>query len=66
MKEIKKFRLLITEQMCHGDIIHSIGNIVNIVINLTVTVIRLNCGDYFVMYKNIESLRCTPETNTTL
>lgn len=25
--------------------------------------VTTHCGDHFVMYKNIESLGCTPETN---
>ena len=29
-------------------------------------VARLNCGDHFIMWKNVESLCCTPEANIIL
>ena len=43
----------------------------NIVINTVITlygdmVTRLDYGDHFRMYKNIESLCCTPKTNIIL
>lgn len=68
MKGIKRYRLPVTKQMGHRDVMYNTGTTVNnIVIALYGNSWLLSYqGDHFVMYINIKSLCCTSETNTIL
>ena len=67
MREIKRYKLSVAKQMSRGHEIYSVGNIVNnYVISLVTDSNQTYHGDYFEMYRNIESLCCTTGTNIVL
>ena len=45
---------------------YSIGNTVSNIIIVLYDMVTRHHGNHFIMYKNIESLWCMPETNRTL
>lgn len=65
---IKRYKLPVIKWVRRGDVMYCVGNLVS---NTGITVVTDgNCprggGDHFVMYKDTESLPCTPELNIML
>ena len=64
-KGIKRYKLPVIKQRSHRDEKYSTGNIVSrIVTGCMVTEgDYIYCGEHFIMYRIVESICCTPETN---
>ena len=67
MKEIKRYKLLVTKEMSHRYEMYSVGNIVNnFVICMATDDNSTYHGAHFEMYRNIRSLCYLPGTNIVL
>ena len=61
MKEIKSYKLSV---ISYRDATYNIVNIVNNIVKILYG--YYTCGDQLIMYINVESQCCTPETNIIL